>query len=154
MPQIDEAGCRTWRQLAFRFARHWGCTESDAEDVAQQALLSALTVGASAFTHGWFYVTTRRLSSRVRARARRECLVAEFPPAPCVWPDDSSLLLREIEALRALKPAEHELLRELLKGRSHAEIAGNFGWHPKSVGVRAQRLVRKIQSVVLNAPTR
>lgn len=149
---MTDAACSSWSKVAYRFARHWGCDESDADDVAQEALLLALMAGDRAFSHAWFFVITRRLASRLRARARHEFLCAA-PSAPQTLPDDSRLLVNEIRNLASLRRSERNLLQALLNGSSQAEIGAVFGWGTKSVGVRVRRLVRKIRQA-MSSPTR
>lgn len=137
-----------WRQLAYRFARHWRCNSADADDIAQQAILAAIIAGsASRLNHGWFFVVTRRAASDMRARMAREAPAGSFEIA-VVQPDERTLLLSEIRQSAVLRSRDHALVARLLEGRSHAEIAAEFGWNTKSVGSRIRRVVDKVQKTV------
>ncbi len=144
-----EADYENWRRVAYRFALHWGCAPSDADDIAQQALLSALEKGPAAFTHGWFYVVTRRAACQSRARNTRDVSTDTLATAVPLASADHAVLISEIGNLAALNARDRDLLRELLHGRSHSEIAVAFGWGTKSVGIRLQRLIQKIQKAIL-----
>lgn len=144
-----EADFENWRRVAYRFAQHWGCAPPDADDIAQQALLSALKKGPAAFTHGWFYVVTRRAAFHSRARIKREMSTGTQTTIVPIASADHAVLISEIGSLAALNARDRDLVQELLQGRSHSEIAVAFGWSTKSVGIRLQRLIRKIQKAIL-----
>jgi DNA-directed RNA polymerase specialized sigma24 family protein len=154
---MNDSDCSSLRQLAYRFARHWGCADSDAEDVAQEALLAALAKlqkGPTTLTYGWFYVVTRRLASKRRAHDIRERSRNSQASTVALLPNDHSILVSEIKHLPSLTARDRDLLRGLLDDRSHAQIAAALGWGTKSVGIRVRRLIQKIQKTMMVPPSR
>lgn len=141
-----------WRRVAFSFARHWGCSPADADDIAQQAVVAALQKGSDACTHAWFFVVTRRCAAQLRARVSRENTEESVVASGTSLPQDQFVLLSEIERNTPMTAGEHDLLHQLREGRSHAEIAMSFGWGKNSVGVRIQRFLRKLQTSACAPP--
>jgi DNA-directed RNA polymerase specialized sigma24 family protein len=125
---------------ARRMAGRWCDSEADADDVAQEAVLRAISQSAPPKnTIAWMYVVTRRLSQRQRLRRH----VQSNAEAAYVTREVASLdleFLLDLEALLSrLAARDRRLLCRVAEGALSAELAVEFRCHVRDVGQMVAR---------------
>lgn len=124
-----------WRQIRALVIR-LGVALVDADDVAQEVALCLHRTTAEVDRRALVWVTSRGKAKdhrdrrdfqrRAHASAARELRDFTAPPhgeAAVMERERIVILLRAIDALEALEPALHEVVRMLLEGRTLPEIA-------------------------------
>lgn len=149
-PRI-EAIVRTHYSVMWRLARRWGLSESDADDVAQQAVIIAsrrlaeITPGSE---RAFLFRATLFLASKVRRsrRRRNEEAVADWDEVADDVPDPERLLeqRRARDELDAILQELPEPLRAAfvlfeLEHQTQAEVAEVLQIPPGTVASRVRR---------------
>lgn len=132
-------------QAAIRFARAHGVPAADAEDIAQDALLSVLTQadagGEIEKVESYLFVTIGRLWNRRRQAARR--VAAEPIALPALEVPQHDLHLDLVGVIERQPARSQTLLRMAVDGYSHAEIAVALGCQTRDVGNMLKRAQRR-----------
>jgi RNA polymerase sigma factor (sigma-70 family) len=106
-------------------ARHFGARGSDAEDIAQEALLKLITyVDTVEEPIAWLYVVVRRLQQR---RSRRLEGWAVRSPRPIDPRPGLELLIDTRRLLRTLPPRQQRSVFLSLAGFTEREAAARLG---------------------------
>ncbi|HEV7428559.1 MAG TPA: sigma-70 family RNA polymerase sigma factor [Thermoanaerobaculia bacterium] len=141
--------------VARRMALQWCRVQSDAEDIAQEAILRYLTAEpAPAKPVPWLYVVIRRLSHRwyLRAVARLNA-EARYATTLCspLWDAHMHLQLEEIVA--KLSERHRRVIVLLAAGAQSRDIAAALGVKVRDVGqmvARARRLAQRARAGALS----
>lgn len=128
-------------QAAIRFARAHGVPAVEAEDIAQDALLSVLTQadagGEIEKVESYLFVTIGRLWNRRRQAARRAAAEPTAPPGFDLPQHDLHLDL--VGVIERQPVRSQALLRMAVDGYSHAEMAVALGCQTRDVGSMLKR---------------
>ena len=132
-------------QAAVRFARAHGVPAADAEDIAQDALLSVLTQadagGEIERLESYLFVTVGRMWHRRKQAARRAA--AELIAIPGFDVPQHDLHLDLVGVVERQPARSQALLRMAIDGYSHAEIAVALGCQTRDVGSMLKRAQRR-----------
>jgi RNA polymerase sigma factor (sigma-70 family) len=134
--------------IARRMALRWCRIQSDAEDIAQEAMLRYLTSEPPPDKPlAWLSVVVRRLSHRshLRAAARRTA-EARYVAALQSALSESHFRLHLQEILSKLGGRHRRVIALLAAGAQSRDIAAAFGVKVRDVGqmvARARRLARR-----------
>lgn len=143
-PGSETFGWRSRLRLCVHVAMKLGVTETDAEDVAREAVLRLVSQRVRIeHPNAWLSVVVRRLVYRRQARrATRARTHAELARdgAPTYSPTASwQADIDTTRTLAYLTPATRQLLELVLVGYTHREIAAALGCRTHQVGPRIQR---------------
>lgn len=136
-------------RMATRMARRWCESPSDAEDVAQDAIVLLLRQASQPLNvASWLYVVTRRLAHRqhLRSRARLDA-EHEYGCGRRSTPGDRDATLEAKRILARLAWRDRRLLGFVLEGALSREIAAAFGCQVRDVGQMVSRARRKAQRI-------
>jgi RNA polymerase sigma factor (sigma-70 family) len=127
--------------IARRTSLRWCRSPSEADDVAQEAVLRLLRqqiLPSNART--WLFVVARRIAGRERARdqirTQAECA---FLAAQRSHRFDPDLFLDVGRVLSSMKNRDSRLLLRVLEGVGSQEIAAEFGCRTRDVGQMVAR---------------
>lgn len=157
-PRVGSLPSVDWELLSCQARRDARARFGDIpslEDLVQDALVLLLEKQARIESpRAWVASTVWRLAAnRHRSLTPTRWDPSEETTVPAIAADPD-LRLDLASAARRLAPVERRLLGSLVLGRSHREIADQLGIGWKSVGVRVQRLRRKLGSVAADATVR
>ena len=125
-----------WGGVIQKAARQYGLSSHDLEEVTQDVrvrlwnLIERDGIGADInATYAWRAASSAAIDLVRRDRMQRSAMTVTIEHAPMPHaPDDTDLLARLAEALRALQPSRRVAVRLHLDGSSLDEIAKTLGW--------------------------
>jgi RNA polymerase sigma factor (sigma-70 family) len=157
--------CRAWELLVTHFTpklrsvvRGYRLSESDVDDVVQEAWTAALThiacIRVPEAFGGWLLVTARRASLRVIERSRREVVVIDehLPndvtgrtPEGVLLEDEHRIAIRA--AVERLPERQSMIVRALLlnSGTSYADLADRLRIPIGSIGPTRERALDRLR---------
>jgi RNA polymerase sigma factor (sigma-70 family) len=140
--------------IAKRMALRW-CTDADADDVAQEALVRLLRQGSMpANVPAWLYVVTRRIWNRTRLRSlTRLSAESAYEPHFAHSRADPDLFLDVRSVLSRLPARDRRLLLLVLAGVRSADIASELGCKERDIGQMVARARRKARKLLVAAPS-
>jgi RNA polymerase sigma factor (sigma-70 family) len=131
-----EALVERWGGVIQKAARQYGLSGQDIDEVTQDVrvrlwnLIERDGIGADInASYAWRAASSAAIDLVRRDRMSRSAMTVtiDHVPAPHA-PDDTDLLARLDEALRALQPSRRVAVRLHLDGSSLDEIAATLGW--------------------------
>ena len=153
-PQPEEvhALIASYREDAYRLARHLVRSQAEAEDLTQTAILNVLRradhINDTSFVRAYLLTTVRNLwRNQLRARGSRRFVgadAAEQIPSLDEAPDDQVLTALDVSlaqhALESLSATSREILRlRYLEGLGFPELAHRLAISPVAARQRAHR---------------
>ena len=116
------------RRMAVRFARLWCGHASDAEDIAQDALMALLQYRHDLHNlDGYLFVSVKQIALRRIVRQRRMDSLELTTTTTGVGAFETVLLQRALHDCRSLSPRSRLVLEMTLEGYTHTEIASLLG---------------------------
>lgn len=124
----------------MRFARFWCGQASDAEDIAQDAVIALLQYRDDLHDpDGYLFISVKQIALRRIARQRRLLPLEAMANTTGVGAFEAALLQRALHDCRTLSPRSRLVLEMTLEGYTHSEIASTLG---VTRGVVAQWVAR------------
>jgi RNA polymerase sigma factor (sigma-70 family) len=138
-----------WAQVrldALHFAKLWCPNLPDAEDVAQDAIVSLLShVDRIDNVQNWLFVVTKRLAFRaIRTRVSRFPLLS-----PASRQNENRVALEQRSLIhhvvkdRVLRTRDRRLIWLAMIGCSHAQIAARIGCSARDIGQHLRRAAKR-----------
>jgi RNA polymerase sigma factor (sigma-70 family) len=135
------------RSAAVHFARLWCNEVADAEDIAQEAMITLLCHRRPIReAYNWLFVVIKRRAIRAIAHQRKRQLQTQ---SRNTWSASSPMfeqriLIQDILSDRRLRARDRLLVGWVLLGYSHAQIAGHLGCAARDVGQHLARALKRI----------
>jgi RNA polymerase sigma factor (sigma-70 family) len=141
------------RRSALAFARLWCRHATDAEDVAQEAIIALLRHADSVRRpDDYLFVSVKRIALRLLARQRRSPAAGPtLTIATWAQPFDAALLSRALDECAQLSPRDRLVLRMTIEGYTQSEIADSLRVGRSVVAQYVARARRKVTSSSLQA---
>ena len=152
-PEPSEDRIHLLLERARQAALRWCRCASDADDVAQEAVLRLLAQDVPPTNVcGWLSVVTRRMAGRQREREQRRAK-AESAFALCAEPQhDPDLFLDVGLVLTSIGKRDRAVLLRIVEGAHSRDIAAEFGCGVRDVGQMVARARQKARRTAGRCP--
>lgn len=136
---LDDADLTEARELAYRRARRGGASYADADDIAQDSVITAMEnvadgkIGDDAFIPWTGGIASKRVITTARSEGRRSARQTRYATErerTCGEIDESEYVLGwdwVKEAMAHLTARQRDVVRLVMQGRSTDEIASMLG---------------------------